>query len=92
MKTRGFQLSQLTLQHFDFVEGLFESGVIDEKLAVELAQEGLKGIPKEAQLVLHPLNGEVLQLVVQHVRAGRRKIAIYRDGKGQRYVAADFAA
>ena len=90
MKTRGFQLSQLTLLNMDFVRGLYDDGTIDEKALIELAQESLKGIPKEAHAVLYPLNLEIVGLVTNHYRSGRKKIAIYRDRSGQRYVAADF--
>lgn len=92
MKTRGVQLSQMTLRHLEFVEGLLESGVVTPQLALQLADQGLQGIPADARRILHPMTGEVLQLVVQHLRSGRRKISIGRDDDGQLYVAADFAA
>ncbi len=90
MKTRGFQLSRLTIQHFDFLQNLYDSGVLGEREVAELASEGLKGIPKEAQRVLYPVNLELVHLVSNHYRSGREKIAIYKDRGGQRYVAADF--
>ncbi len=89
-KTRGFQLSRLTIQHFDFLLGLHESGMLSEKGICEEAEAGLSGMPKEAERVIYPVNLEIVGLVSQHYRSGRKKIAIYRDADGQRYVAADF--
>jgi hypothetical protein len=89
-KTKGFQLSSLTLLHFNFLFDIYRSGTIDERLMVALAHEGLKGIPREAEKVICPINREVISLVYDHYREGRKKIAIYRDARGQRYVAADF--
>ena len=90
MKTRGFQLSRLTLNHFEFIRGLYDNGVINEGALIDLASEGLKGVPREAQHVLYPVNWDVVRLVTDHYRSGRKKIAIYMDCKGQRYVTADF--
>ncbi len=92
MKTRGFRLPKLTICHLDFVQGLFDSGFIDEKALTELAEEGLKGLPQGTRILLYPMTEEIVGLVANHYRSGRRKIAIYRDGSGQRYVAADFEA
>ncbi|MBI4163523.1 MAG: hypothetical protein HY512_01555 [Candidatus Aenigmarchaeota archaeon] len=90
MKTRDFQLSRLTINHFDFLQNLYDNGVLDEKGVIDLATEGLKDIPKEARGVLYPVDLEVVGLVARHFRSGREKVAIYRDRKGQRYVVADF--
>ncbi|HLD57023.1 MAG TPA: hypothetical protein VJA47_01880 [archaeon] len=90
MRRQGFQLSRLTICHLDFLQGLYDDGFIDERALTELAHEGLKGIPKEAQRVLYPMTEEVVGLVANHYRSGKKKIAIYMDGKGQRRVAADF--
>lgn len=91
-KTRGFQFSQLTLQHIDFVASLESSGVFTTKDALEEITEYLSndGLPKEAKPVILPFDEEVYRLVHQHLQSGRRKIAIYKDGEGQRYVAADY--
>ena len=91
MKTKGFELSSLTIMHFDFVRGLYDSGIIDDKLLSELSQEALKGnVPKQAENILYPVTLELVELVTNQYRSGRSKIAVYKDKKGQRYVAADF--
>ncbi len=91
-KTRRCKLPLNALLHFDFLEGLVEAGTISEQLAMQLAQQSLEEISKEEQRVLEPLTGDVLRMVVEQLRSGRRKISIWKDERGQRYVAAELAA
>ena len=77
--------------HFDFLRGLYDSGVIGDKLLSELSQEALKGnVPKQAEDILYPITLELVELVTDHYRSRRGKIAVYKDRKGQKYVIADF--
>lgn len=90
MKTIGFQFSQLTVLHIEFVGFLLEERVISASVGLELITDGLKGLPPEAKNVILPLNEEMMHLIYTHIKSGRRKIAIYRDGNGERYVAGNF--
>ena len=90
-KTRGFQLSQLMLQHIDFLAGMELSGVLTEEAVLEeIAKHFTSGIPAEARPLLLPFTGEVYRLVHQHFQSGRKKIAVYMNTRGQRYIAADY--
>ncbi len=88
--TKGWQLSQLTILHIDFIVRLIDDGTVTETEGVELVEKGLEELVKDAKDVIFPINREIIGLVSQHFRSGRRKIAIYRDTHDQRYVAADF--
>ncbi|MBI4577956.1 MAG: hypothetical protein HY722_16970 [Planctomycetes bacterium] len=86
---KGFQLSRLTLNHIEFVHGLLQSRAINEEQAVGLVADGLRGMPENVRRVLFPINKKVYRIITDHLSQGYRKISIWSDGKGKRYVAAD---
>ena len=88
--TKGFELSQFTLLHIDFVVSMQNSGAFTKKQALEeITQHVSNSTPPEAQKILLPMSEEAYRMIHEHFQGGRRKIAIYKDGEGQRYIVAD---
>ena len=88
-KPEGFQLSPITLNHIEFIDGLFRSGVYTEDQAVEEVANAIREMPAPVRKVLLPLNRDVYRIITDHLSHGARKIAVYKDGTGKRYMAAD---
>ena len=88
-KPKGFQLSPITLNHIEFIDGLFRSGIYTEDQAVEEVADAIREMPAPVRKVLLPLNKDVYRIITDHLSHGVRKIAVYRDGTGKKYVAAD---
>lgn len=91
MKHKGFQLSPLTLNHIEFVNGLYENETISEEQAVQLVADALREMPASVRNILLPMNKDVYRCITDHLAHGTRKIAIWADGSGKRYVAAEAA-
>lgn len=92
-KTKGFQLSQLTILYINFIVGMEQTEAFTPQQSIEEITKYIsKSLPIEAQRVVLPMNEELYMKIHKHFQEGKRKIAVYRDGGGQRYIAADFIA
>jgi len=90
-KTRKFQLSSQTLLHIDFVAGLEQNGILTHEQALDQITQGLlEDIPKEAERVVLPFTPILYSMIRQQYQSGRKKIEIWKDEKGERYLMADF--
>jgi len=90
MKTRRVQISGYILNYIEFLEGLYCSGAISERTFESLAIHELKNLDREERLALHPLTLEIARIALSQYKSGRKKISIWRNQCGERYLAAEF--
>lgn len=86
----GIKLSSLTINHLEFVLGLKNSGMITEQQGLELITEAWSMFPKGAKQIMLPITTSMLDLIYNYITSGRRRIAIYIDDRGEKYIAASF--
>lgn len=87
-KPEGYQLEDLTLQHFYLLKEIVNAGVIDEDESRRLFEEGIRSLPERARRILLPIDKDVYNALTDAV-GKHNKITVYRDQNGKRYIGSE---